>query len=113
MVWMIVLSQCALSQLSRGSYRENGPFQAMADPNIRLGATSCGGSRHSAKGGADLICFSVFHVYFFIGGGTPKSIAKLDGGHGRMFPLDTPLSPGVFAVVVNHLEILVMMCLMP
>ena len=29
-------------------------------------------------------------VYFFVGGG-PKSIAKLDGGHGWIFPLDTQL----------------------
>ena|SRR6218665_1427463 len=45
--------------------------------------TCSDGSRHSARGTtsakrANLICFSVSHVYFFIGGG-PKSIAKLDG----------------------------------
>jgi len=62
-----------------------------------------GGSRHSARephhgvdpdirlaGGANWICFSVSHVYFFIGG-VPKSISKLDGVHGQIFPLDPPL----------------------
>ena len=49
-----------------------------------------GGSRYSAMGphyvvdpdiplGDNLICFTVSHIYFFVGGG-PKSIAKLDGG---------------------------------
>ena len=42
-----------------------------------------GGSRHSAGGQmANLICFPVSHVNFFVERG--KSIAKLDGGHGRI-----------------------------
>ena len=42
----------------------------VADPDIQLGRVS-------------LICFSVCHVNFFVGGG-PKSIAKL-GDQGRIF----------------------------
>lgn len=34
--------------------------------------------------GGSLICFKVFHVYFFFRGG-PKSIAKLEGDHCRIF----------------------------
>ena len=38
-----------------------------------------------------VICFPVSHVNFSVGG-SPKSIAKLDGSHGRIFPtLDPPL----------------------
>ena len=43
----------------------------MVDPDSRLGGTN-------------FICFAVSHVNFFIGGS--KSIAKLDEGHGRIFP---------------------------
>ena len=45
-------------------------------------------SRHSAMG--NLICFPVSHANLFVQGG-PESIAKLDGGHDRIFsPLDPP-----------------------
>ena len=41
----------------------------VADPEIRSRkATSCDGPRDSTRGERNLICFSVFHVYFFIGG---------------------------------------------
>ena|SRR6218665_537359 len=43
------------------------------------------GSRHSSRG-ANLICFPVTHIYFFVGAG-PKFIAKLDwGGQWPNFP---------------------------
>ena len=42
------------------------------------------GSRHSARG-VNLLCLTVSHVNFHVGEG-PKSIAKLDGGHGRIPP---------------------------
>jgi len=52
---------------------------SVADPDIRLG-------------GGQFNMFPVSQVYFFLGG-KPKSIAKLDGGHGRIFPsLDPPLN---------------------
>jgi len=58
---------------------------SMAHPDIWLGAISCGGSR-----GANLICFPVSHMYFFVGGG--KFIAKMDGGPWPDLPcLDPPL----------------------
>ena len=41
------------------------------------------GSRHSPKGG-NLICFPVYRVYYFIGGG--KSIAKPDGAMAGFVP---------------------------
>ena len=49
----------------------------MADPDIGIGAISCGGSRHSDRG--NVICFPLSNVYFFVGG-RPKYIANLDGG---------------------------------
>jgi len=60
----------------------------MADPDIRLGATSCVGCPLSLRlwlGGANLTCFLVSHVYFFVGGG-PKSVAKLDVGMAGFAP---------------------------
>jgi len=47
-----------------------------------------GTSRHSA-GGSNVECFLVSHIYLFDGLG-PKSIAKLDGGHGRIFLPGSP-----------------------
>src|SRR6218665_1794455 len=60
--------------------------------------------RHSARQ-ANLICFLVSHVYFFIGGEKPT--AKLDRGHGRIFPpLDPPLGqtrpPGALCKIFNR-----------
>jgi len=49
----------------------------VADPDIGIGAISCGGSRHSDRG--NVICFPLSNVYFFVGG-RPKYIANLDGG---------------------------------
>src|SRR6218665_447882 len=58
----------------------------------RRQVSAYGGSRHLASiGNANLICFPVSHVYFFVGEG-PMSIAKLDGGHDRICPLDSPLA---------------------
>ena len=59
---------------------------------------STGGSRQSAKGinadnrqgGANLMFPSISRIVFF-NGGEEKSIAKLNGGHGRTSPLDPPL----------------------
>ena len=69
--------------------------------------TSCGGSRHSARGphhaadpdiqlGENLICFPVSHVYFFVGGGqslylnwTTEAIAG--------FALNPPLVAAIIA----------------
>ena len=48
----------------------------VADSNIRLE-------------GANLICFAVPRVYFCWRG--PQSVAKLDGGHGRICLLDPNL----------------------
>ena len=73
----------------------------MTDPDIRLGGKSRGGSRHSARGtscfgsrhsarGRNSICFPVSHFYFLVERG-PKSIVKLDGGHGQIPPLYLPL----------------------
>jgi len=54
-------------------------------------AINSGGSRHSAGGG--IKCFSVSHVYFFVGGG-PKSVATLDGEPWPdwLLQLDPPLA---------------------
>lgn len=52
---------------------------SMADPDIRLQVTtSCGGSKHSARGRGNLSRCPVSHVYIFVEG-RPKSITKLDG----------------------------------
>jgi len=63
-----------------------------------------GGSRHSAEG-ANLICFLYIMFISWMEGG-PKSIAKLDGGHGRICPLDLPLSIQIPSLQDNSLEIL-------
>jgi len=66
----------------------------MADPDIQLGSTSCGGSRHSARGN-NLICFPVSHVYLFLGGG--QSLHQTGWGIGGPWS-DFPLSGSATAV---------------
>ena len=54
---------------------------SVADPDTRLGATSCGRSNYSAKGD-NLICFLLSYVYFFVGGGQglkPKWMGAMAG----------------------------------
>ena len=54
-------------------------------------ATSCGRYRLSAKGwGGNLLCFSVYHVTFFVGGGV-KVYRQTGWGD---LPLDSPLMIG-------------------
>jgi len=60
----------------------------MADPDIRLGVTSW--RIQTFDWVKNLACSGVSQVYFFVEGG-PRTIAKLDGGHGRILPLDPSL----------------------
>ena len=53
----------------------------MADPDIRLQ-------------GETLICFPCSISRLFRRWRGPKSVSKLDGGHGRTCPLDPPLRHG-------------------
>ena len=62
--------------------------------HVSRGATSCGGSRHSVRG-RNLMCFSECLFLRWI---VPKSIAKLDGGHGRIFPLGPPLILSLYSL---------------
>lgn len=51
---------------------------------------------HTARE-SNLVCFPVSVVYFFDGG--DQHIAKLDGDHGRIIPLDPPLTT---ITLLNH-----------
>ena len=69
--------------------------RSLADPDIRLGLRA-----RDRQGEANLICFSVSRVYFFVEG-EPTSIAKLGGG--GLWP-DLPYPGSDTAVAIEDRE---------
>ena len=66
-----------------------------------------GGSRHSTREGTNLICFSVSHVNFFVGGGA-KVYNQTGWGTMAAFssPVDSPLlkSTGAYTTLIHFLD---------